>query len=365
MTNHDIWSAFAGVGESTVSLAPFAIYVILAVVIIFGGLIVAREWQKRVHYKTIGIPVDPVRIVWEKRYGGLEGYLSKVELLTDERFEALALQANVKVNAEILKQLRNENRLHIYYLNLTDEGDTDESFNDIYICSPLELENCGFYDQRGKRYIYSLWNRIRRRNLYFFETSEQHTISNPDEDKEDWWFVNPKASGKTESYKGYKGNKSFEEMMHVINTQFLEGGRKLATELSFTKHLAEALTQNQEYKAKAELFEKLHGKKVSELIGKHIKVERWKMEKTRHPYVVLTKEQIDRDTGVNAVWIALSAVIGGLLSWQLPSFIPQVTTDSATMLGIIVSAVSMMLLFKIMSDKQKNQRLDEADSVEL
>lgn len=365
MTSHDFFSQLGGLGQSTTSLAPFAIYIVIAIVVIVGGYIFVREYQKRVHYKSIGIPIEPVRITWENKYAGIEGYLSKVDLLTDDVFESLSLQEGVEVNADILKQLRNENRLHVYFLNITDEQDVDDDLNETYLVSPYALEDIGWLDQKGRRYSYSLWNRIRRRNFYFYKTTEKFTITNPDEKSEDWWIVNPKLDGETKTMVGFKGNKTFQPLQHVIESTVIEGGRKLSKELSFVTFLAKALEQNQEYKSKAELFEKLHGEKVSQLIGKHIKSERWKMGLTRKAYIVLTKEQFEKDTGVNAIWIAVGGLITGITGFIFPDLIPQMKGDTAQMLGWVVGLSVVMLLFKVMSDKKKKEEFDESASVEV
>lgn len=356
----DFINLFSGT-DNIVSLAPFVMWAVFAMVVVFGGYVVARKIQKRMHYKSIGTPIDPVRIIWENKYSGIEGYLSKVELLTDEQFEALELQENLKVNIEILKNMKKEGLVNVYYLNITDESDVDENFNEVFIVSAHPLEKIGWYDQRGKRYIYSMWDRIRRKNLFFLKTSTKYTITNPDGELEDWWLVSPKLDGETKEFVGYKGNQTFEPLQHVFQTTVIEGGLKLSKELSFVGKLAEALEQNIEYKAKSEMFEKLHGKKVAQLLAKHIKTENWKMGLTRKPYVVLTKEDYEKNTGVNAVWIALSAVIGGITSWMLPDFIPSFSEDSATMLGILISAILMLAVFKLASDQQKKKEFEESE----
>ena len=356
---------FGDAPSSAVSLAPFVMWAIFAVVFIFGGYLFARWMQRKMHYKSIGTPVDPVRINWENKYAGIEGYLSKVELLTDEQFEALSLQTDLKVNIEILKNMKKNGHVNVYYLNVTDESESVDSFNDVYIVSPYPLEDLGWYDQQGKRYMYALFDRIRRKNLFFLKTSTKWTVTNPDGDLEDWWIVSPKLDGETKQFVGYKGDDHFEPLQHVFHSAVIEGGLKLVKELSFVGKLAEALEQNIEYKAKAEMFEKLHGKKVAQLLAKHIKTENWKMGLTRKPYVVLTKEDVEKQTGVNAVWVALSAVIGGITSWMLPDFIPQISEDSATMLGIMVSAVIMIAIFKLASDQAKKKQFnDELEDIE-
>jgi len=355
---------FGDAPTSAVSLAPFVMWGVFAIVAILGGYVFARWMQKRMHYKSIGTPIDPVRITWENKYAGIEGYLSKVELLTDEQFDALALQNDVKVNVEILKSMKKDGHVNVYFLNMTDESESSDSFNDTFIVSPYPLEDLGWYDQQGKRYMYAMFDRIRRKNLFFLKTSSRHTITNPDGELEDWWLVSPKLDGETKEFVGYKGNDTFEPLQHVFQTTVIEGGMKLVKELSFVTKLAEALEQNIEYKAKAEMFEKLHGKKVAQLLAKHIKTENWKMGLTRKPYVVLTKEDVEKQTGVNAVWIAMSAVIGGITSWMLPDFIPQVSEQSATMLGIVVSAIMMLAVFKLATDQAKKKQFDESEDDE-
>ncbi len=354
-----IYGAGAEATSGSASLAPLVIYLVIA---IFGFIvlsIVFRKISKRIHFKSIGNPLFPVRINWEDKYSNIEGYISEFPLYTDDVFESLEQQEGIEVNTEILRNMKDAGQLNTYFLNVSDEGDTDDEFNKkVFIISALPLEDVGWLDKKGKRYMYSWFDRVRRKNLFFLKTSARFTITNPDDDVEDWWIVSPKANGNTSTFVGYKGNKNFEPLQHVFSSTTIEGGKKLAQESSYVKHLAEALAQNSYYKKMFETYEKLHGEKIVQLIEKHVKSERWKFDLTQKPYIVLTKEQFEKNTGMNAVWMAVSGFATGVMGFIMPDLIP-IAPQSATMLGWIVGIVISLFLFKIMSDQKKKEDFKE------
>ena len=354
----DVIDSFGGadnVTGGTASLAPFVIYAVLAV---FGFIILAtilRKVSKRIHFKSIGNPLFPCRINWEDKYSNIEGYISEYPLYTDDVFDELAQQEGIEVNTEILKNMKDAGQLNTYFLNISDEGDTDDEFSKkVFIISAIPLEDIGWFDRKGKRYMYSWFDRIRRRNLFFLKTSARFTITNPDDEVEDWWIISPKADGNTKKFQGFKGEKDFQPLQHVFASTTIEGGKKLAQESSYVKHLAEALAQNSYYKRMFETYEKLHGQKIVQLIEKHVKSERWKFDLTQKPYIVLTKEQFEKQTGMNAIWMAVSGLMTGILGYIMPDIIP-IQEDSATMLGWIIGVALMLLMYKVMSDQKKKE----------
>ena len=358
----DLIAGFGGqeaVSSGTSTLAPFIVYLALAVVIIIGGFLILRWLSKKVHYRSEGQKLFPVRIVWEDKYGGIEGYLSKVEIYTEEIFDELEQQEGLKTNREMLKQLVLDGHINTYFLNITDESDIEDSLNKTYILSPFKLEDMGWDDQKGKRYIYSMLERIRRRNLFFLKESKRFTVTNPDNKEEDWWIISPKPKGETKSFMGYKADKNFEPLQHNWTQTILEGGRKLAEHSSFTKHLAEALQQNTFYKQQSVNFENLYNEKVEQLLKANTKISKYKFMLTQKPYVISGTSKGTKAIGVNFAWI-----IGGIfLSWMLSKIMPdiflQMDSDSAQILGMIIGIGLIGLAFHFQMSKQKKDAENE------
>lgn len=357
----DFMNAFGG-GESvtsgTVSLAPFVLYLMIGVAVLLISAGVIRKIARYQHFKSIGVPLFPVRIIWEEKYSGVEGYLSRYDLFTNDVFETLSREEGVIYNTSIIKQLHDEGRLNVYFLNVSYEGDTDDVFNKTFIISPYKLEDLGWWDTKGKRYAYSWFDRIRRKNIFLLKTSTKYTIS-PDGKEEDWWIVSPKTVGKTGEFVGFRGDKSLNVIKHVFESSVLEGGRKLSEESSYVKFFVDALNQNEYWKKMCEIYKKLSDESVVKLIEKQVKSERWKFGLTQKHYIVLTKEMFERQTGINAIWMAVAGILTGIMGYIMPDIIPQLREDTAMMVGWIIGIVIVVALFKVLSDQQKKTKFNE------
>ena len=318
----------------------FIAILVLIIAIGFVVLVIAIILRRKFDFEGSGERLGRFRLIMMGK-PILEVNLAKWEMINDDGLRALANDPDLVFVPDIIKQMYNEETLHIYTAKITDEFDSLERYgNRTFIISSGKLESDEFswVDQKSKLTLRTLFTKEQTRNVVIFYSVKKVEVLNEDRNMDDWYIVTPIPFSKSKQMIGFN-SKAVEGFSHHIELREITNADVLAKALDFAPYVADAESKNKHLRDELKKTTELLDITRSKLGSVNQKLNKKKLQLGQKEYVINKREEVEKEEKLNLAFLIMSVFMGGLAVMFVPNFFKNLDMQTAQVVGMIIAVL--------------------------
>ncbi len=270
--------------------------------------------------------------------------------------------------ADMLRQMRKEGKLHIYTGKITDDDMIEEDIEGrVFFISPVDLDDKQYYyeSQTSKFNFRTFFQKEKTRIVTSLEPTDVLHVYNEDRNYDTWYVLIPLPRTMKKDKNHYEmgfDSKIISDHTYNMNISHIVNAKPLATTLSYLPYVIKSKKEIavllEEDKAKEEIIDELSASVQS----KNQVIQRKNRKLGAKAWVIISKTEKIREMKINMMWVVGGVFAGWITPQIMKSFMPNLHDTTGAMIGLVIAIVTIGLAYKFFT-KQKSEPDDDSDTV--